>query len=164
MPRPFPSSTESRGYTLLEISISLFIIAVIAGAMLPNFSAWISERHLRAPASDLTRMAREARTTATREGIPCTIVLSPDSIRLLLSDGKEEPGKGETSPIPADIAVATKTWREDRFVSRPELLWRFHPGGLCDPLDVRFAKGKSWIELTFDPLTASPVSERYAFQ
>ncbi|HEY8966153.1 MAG TPA: hypothetical protein VIM58_06910 [Candidatus Methylacidiphilales bacterium] len=149
------------GYTLLEIGIVLFIVAVLTAAMLPSFGGWLSERRLRAPVSDLVRLAREARATASREGTPCTVVISPDSIRIEV-DGA--PGPGETRAIPGDVSVATKTWREDAFVSRPALFWHFHSSGLCDPLEVRFSRGESWIELAFDPLTASPSSERYAFR
>jgi hypothetical protein len=39
--------------------------------------------------------------------------------------------------------------------------WIFRPSGLCEPLAVRMMEDDAWLEIEFDPLTASLSGESF---
>ncbi|WP_226373644.1 pilus assembly FimT family protein [Luteolibacter ambystomatis] len=61
-------------------------------------------------------------------------------------------------PVNSDMTLNVRRWASDKWLPmderRPQI-WRFDPEGLCEPISVRLVYEESWIEDTFNPLTAS---------
>ncbi len=176
--RPRSASCPRGGYTLLEICIVLFIVALLIGAAAPHLSGWLSEERLRGPARRLELLARTARLDAIDRQCPYEVVIRPGSLSLEATGGdgpekgREKDGPGAAAPaavpdpypLSDSIAVRTKAWGEAEFSSRDEVRWRFQPSGLCEPMWVEFRQAGSVIALGFDPLTASVSEEKYEFR
>lgn len=60
--------------------------------------------------------------------------------------------------VDSDMTMNVRRWASDKWLPmderRPQV-WRFDPEGLCEPITVRLVYQESWIEDTFNPLTAS---------
>lgn len=69
-------------YTILEICLVLFIIALIVGASIPFTGGLIAEQQLREPARQIELLARTARHLATLQQRPYVLILNADHIIL----------------------------------------------------------------------------------
>ncbi len=67
--RPSPAS----GFTLVEIVVTLTILAIITGALTPSIKGVIREHQAREPLREVISMAREVRARAVRMGRPYQI-------------------------------------------------------------------------------------------
>lgn len=70
------------GYTILEICLVLFIIALIAGLAIPFTGSLVTEQKLRDPSMQIEMMARSARHLATLQHRPYVLILNRDHIKL----------------------------------------------------------------------------------
>ena len=68
-------NTPRRGYTMIEIVVSLAIIAVIAAMAAPAIHGWSELARLREPADELARLVHQARARAFVENQKYLIVL-----------------------------------------------------------------------------------------
>lgn len=68
---------RQRGFTLVEIVISLTIIIIIAAGAVPMFRGLREEQLAREPIIELVRMAKEARIRAMREKRPYQVAFYP---------------------------------------------------------------------------------------
>ncbi|MCB1061551.1 MAG: prepilin-type N-terminal cleavage/methylation domain-containing protein [Verrucomicrobiae bacterium] len=64
---------SSAAFTLVEIVISLTVLAILAGIAIPTINGIQKEREARAPVTELARMAREVRSRAMAEQVPYQI-------------------------------------------------------------------------------------------
>lgn len=71
-----------RAYTILEICLVLFIIALIVGASIPFTGGLIAEQQLREPSRQIELLARTARHLATLQQRPYVLILNADHIIL----------------------------------------------------------------------------------
>ena len=46
----------------------------------------------------------------------------------------------------------------------PPTTWVFQPGDLCPATRVRFSRGTSWLEISFDALTGNVTDETEEFR
>lgn len=67
----------ARGLTLLELTIGLVIVVIVASVAVPSMSTWLSRQRLRATAMSLAVDAGEARQEAARLGRPLYLVFRP---------------------------------------------------------------------------------------
>ncbi|WP_166647090.1 pilus assembly FimT family protein [Prosthecobacter fusiformis] len=77
MPCLVRHSSFNRGFTLVEIVISLTIIIVIAAGAVPMFKGLREEQQAREPIIELARLAKEARIRAMREKRPYQVAFYP---------------------------------------------------------------------------------------
>ncbi len=119
-------------FTLLEMIVVLAIAALIIGAGAGAAARLADEHEMRAAAREAEGvfMSAMTRTLSTAE---------PQSVNL------EELGTG------ARLTVRRAGGGEFAPVSGQRL--RLLPGGLCEPLTLRWQKGAAWISATLDPLT-----------
>jgi type IV fimbrial biogenesis protein FimT len=73
--RPAPS--RPRGLTLLEMMVSLAIVAVLASLAAPSFGSMMARHRLKAAADHLAMDLAELRFEATRRGLPLHLQLTP---------------------------------------------------------------------------------------
>jgi prepilin-type N-terminal cleavage/methylation domain-containing protein len=63
-----PSRERRRGFTLIEMVMTLVIVAIVAGLAVPAFSGWVARSRMRATLDELTRDVSYARMLALRSG------------------------------------------------------------------------------------------------
>lgn len=123
---------RAAGFTLLEMIVVLVIAALIIGIGAAAVAQLTEEHELRKVANDAEGMLMRAvtRTLATTQ---------PQSVSL------EELGRQ------ANLTVRRMGAEEFAPAAGQRLLLR--PGGLCEPLTLRWQKDAVWISATLDPLT-----------
>ncbi|MCW1886462.1 prepilin-type N-terminal cleavage/methylation domain-containing protein [Luteolibacter flavescens] len=55
-----------------------------------------------------------------------------------------------------DVKMFVRRWASDNWIpsdTKNRHVWRFDPEGFCEPLGVKFAQERSWVEIEFHPLT-----------
>jgi prepilin-type N-terminal cleavage/methylation domain-containing protein len=122
------------GFTLLELVVVLAIAALIIGIG-AGAARQISEDHA------LRRATYEAEGILMRAMTTAVATAQPQSVEL-----KELRGNFQLTVRRAGAA-------EFMMADKQRLLLR--PGGLCEPLTLRWQKGADWISATLDPLTAT---------
>ncbi|MCB1278632.1 prepilin-type N-terminal cleavage/methylation domain-containing protein [Prosthecobacter sp.] len=125
---------SAAGFTLLEMIVVLAIAALIIGIG-AGAARQISEDHaLRRAAYDAEGILMQAMTRTQATAQTQNVALED------LSGGFQ-------------LTVRRAGTAEFVAVKNQRLLLR--PGGLCEPLTLRWQRGTDWISTTLDPLTAT---------
>jgi prepilin-type N-terminal cleavage/methylation domain-containing protein len=166
------TTKHPRGFTLLEIVIVLAIAAMVMGGA-AGFMVYSSdERALRNVSGQIELLAKRARTTSILQQTPYALEFRQGIVRLLPLAragivGKERAGLGGLSETvdddqqvnwKDDMEFSILRWNTDKWMPTGKdtiHVWRFDPDGLCEPISIRLSLGKSWMEDTYHPLTAS---------
>ena len=180
---------RGRGYTLLEMVVVIFIIILFVTAGVPAIESAFTEQAVRADSRELALMVRTAMLQSSDQHRPYVIDLTSTNLYL----HPEEAAAPEKDPLNPDAApddVSSDTTNTDlppedvevshaidsgnkllipdpdkpkQWVPLATAQWRFEPGGLCLLPHVRFARGESWQELGFSPLTGNVEDDSYYF-
>lgn len=142
--------TRCGGYTLLELCLALFILAILMGAVVPFTSGLRMEQRLSRPAMELKDLARRARQSAIQEKRAYEIRFGPG----LLTLAPAAAGASIESRYGADIHGKVRHWKESDWKNAGGERWMFHTDGTCEPLSVRFEQDGASVELRFHPVTA----------
>ncbi len=120
-------------FTLLEMIVVLAIAALIIGISAGAVQRLTAEHELLKVAHDAERVLMQA-MTRTLTTVQPQIVDLPS-----LSQG----AKLTVRHVGSEVFVSS---------TRQQLYLR--PGGLCEPLTLRWQQGTAWVSATLDPLTA----------
>jgi prepilin-type N-terminal cleavage/methylation domain-containing protein len=72
--------SENKGFTLIEILITILIIGITASIATPSFMTWANNRKIQLIATDIEGALKEAQSTATRKSIPCDATVNSTNI------------------------------------------------------------------------------------
>jgi len=163
MTAPGPAAVSGRacphsGYTLLEIALVLAIIVLLVGAIVPLSSGFVREQRLRETVRGLLVLAKTARAEAMTSGTATEIVFDKKAFLLKRSGGD---GATEKVALPRGTIYQITPFASDKALRPDGQRWIFQPTGLCEPIAVRIMEDEAWIEVRFDPLTASIEDESY---
>ena len=87
-----PTSVTSRGFSLLEISLTLVIIGIVLGFTLPNFQALFDSR-LMQETKKAAKLIRQVRNQAILSGINYQLVVDAKKSEITVqAESKELPG------------------------------------------------------------------------
>jgi prepilin-type N-terminal cleavage/methylation domain-containing protein len=70
----------NKGFTLIEILITILIIGIIASIATPSFMTWANNKKVQQVATDIEGALKEAQSTATRKSIPCDATVNSTNI------------------------------------------------------------------------------------
>jgi hypothetical protein len=152
--------------------VVLVIIALVAAAAIPAVSGLAGVERLRSPLRDLARYAKTAHMESISRHCVYEILIEPHSFLLQPSapldstpDNSEDPEAEapitERLDLDESLVVELKRfgdvkWHEVKGMER----WSFQPGGLCEPLSIRVRSGESYLEHTYNPVTARVQEEK----
>jgi prepilin-type N-terminal cleavage/methylation domain-containing protein len=146
-----------RGFTILEVCVVLFIVAVIFVVAVPPAAHLLDEEKLQKPIRELQRFAKTARRDAMLEDRAYEVLLLNDSY--ILRPVSKDAGVADNNPmsyeLPADVTFAIKRLSDRDFARHADAHWFFSPNGLCEPLTFLFQRGSDWIRFRVDPLTST---------
>jgi general secretion pathway protein H len=140
----------AQGFTLLELIVTLFVIALAVGVVVPVVGRSTETLRGRADIARFSAMLRHARDQAitTRRGHAlvvdlaahrATIVAAPDEVR-------------QVRTLSADLRVEA---------TPPDALTvRFEPNGLSSGGNFRLTTGRTRYRVTVDPVTGRVKAER----
>lgn len=155
------------GYTLIEITLVIFIMALFIGIAAVSFAGLSGEQDLKKPASELEIMAREAVRRAGMYEQPQVIVFEKTGFAMryqedasaLASNGADKNIWVRRTEVPANMKILLKHWGMKKWIPAAGERWIALPSGLCEPIQVRMELGRSYIEMEFNPLTGAIADE-----
>ncbi len=74
--RAFGSARGDRGFTVLELLITIIILSVLLGIAIPSFSSWLPKYRLRGAARDIYSNLQLAKMTAVKDRAQCGILFN----------------------------------------------------------------------------------------
>jgi prepilin-type N-terminal cleavage/methylation domain-containing protein len=171
-------AARARGFTLLELCMVLFILALLAGAAMPAMDSAFTEQELRTDAHQFSLMVKTGMIKSGEQNRPYVLDLAGKDI-LLQPVGMEEKAPAAPSFLPAhsdpDAAPTLENVTMDLKLTNGFLLpdakkkdtwdpvsserWTFQPSNLCPLPRVRLTRGRAWIEMSFNALTGNVEDE-----
>ncbi len=139
-----------RGFTLVEISIVIVVIALMASVILPRMMPLIQSQRLESFRQDALNLVREAREQAIGQGRPITVLVDSAEISAVTDDqsevnpdGAQEEAGGrslDSESLPEGTEVA-QLWLEGRTVDASSFRLVFYPTGDATPAVIQFDQG-----------------------
>lgn len=159
----------SGGFTLLEICLVVFIVALLVAMSVPSMSGLFAERRLRASLEAMDGLVATAQRRSVSE--QKTFLLIWDKKGGIRLCPEEMPTK-ERATLPVELgtgsgagALAAGEYSLElpaalRAKQRPE--WAFWPTGNCEPAIVRFVGQPGRWTAAYHPLTARPTIAEFS--
>lgn len=150
----------------MEMTLVMLVMALIIGMAAYSFGGVSGEEVLRRPASEFQKMVLESVRRASLYERPQVIVFDRQGFLFRYrgdqdagsSDGDEQVWQRRVE-VPLEMVVKLRRWGQNQFAAAPGQRLVIAPGGLCEPLTVRFEHLGSWLELTLDPLSGGVAEE-----
>jgi len=152
----------SRGFTLIEIVIAVFILMLLLTLAVPSMNGVLADKRLRRSLDRFNDLVRQAQERSVAEHRAYLIVWGDKSIALR----PEVFAKGEEARPAADFALTggnvVKLTLPAALTRNPPGEWIFWPSGTCEPAVVQFSgRDGSWTA-NYSALTARPELTNYA--
>ncbi len=153
---------RTRGFTLIEIAISVFILMLLMLLAIPSVSGVMADRRLQRSLTAMNDLVHQAQEHSVRERRPYLLVWQKEAIILRPEALEKTDGDAPVAHVALD--------RTHNFVlGLPAALqkdapqqWIFWPSGTCEPANVKFRGVDGAWEVNYAPLTARPEIVRYA--
>jgi type II secretory pathway pseudopilin PulG len=153
---------RARGFTLIEIALSIFILMLLLMLAVPSFTGVIANRRLKESLDGFNNLVRQAQERSVTERRPYLIVWGNNNVVVRPEAFAEDedakakaefrPSRGSTLRLSLPVALMEKYPAE----------WIFWPSGTCEPATIRFqGPAGSWTA-NYSPLTGRPEITSYA--
>lgn len=164
-------AARRRGFTLLELCIVLFIMALLAGAAMPAMESAFTEQALRSDARQLSLMVKTAMLKSSEQQRPYLLSLEgkelamepvPDSAATGEAAGPDDAPPADGTTMTQTLGNALKlpdTRKKDTWEALDSVRWTFTPAALCPMPRVRLERGPAHIEMSFNALTGDVEDE-----
>lgn len=133
----------TRGFTLLELLVTLFLVALALALVAPALGRTSDTVRARAEVAGFSAVLRHAREQAITTRQAHTVVVDPAAHRLTITTGDDEVRR--TRALPTRLVVEA--------VSRDALAMRFEPHGASSGGEFRLTSGGLTFRVTVDPVT-----------
>ena len=147
---PERAAVASRGFTLLELLVTLFVIMVAVGVVLPTIGTSADSIRARAEVAAFAAFFRHAREQAITRRESERVVVDPDAHRLTLVVGEDT--IRETRVVPARLDIEP--------VTPGGLVVRFDPEGTSSGGAFRLTSGGTTYRVTVEAATGRVRSAR----
>jgi prepilin-type N-terminal cleavage/methylation domain-containing protein len=151
-----------RGFTLIEIAISVFILLLLMMLAVPSLNGVLAERRLHRTYDEFNKLTQQAQQLSMKERRPYLIVWRRGKITLqpegFAKDEQKKPtatlqvGEGEVFSLTLPAALA----------KNPAPEWIFWPSGNCEPAIVGFKGRDGTWTADYSALTGRGDLTRYA--
>ena len=153
---------RARGFTLIEIALSIFILLLLLVLAVPSFSGVIANRRLKQSLDEFNDLVRQAQTRSVSERRPYLIVWGKNNVVVrpeTFAEDEEAKAKAEFRPTGGStLRLSLPVALTEKYPAE----WIFWPSGACEPATVRFqGPAGSWTA-NYSPLTGRPEITSYA--
>jgi prepilin-type N-terminal cleavage/methylation domain-containing protein len=150
------------GFTLIEITISVFILLLLLLIAIPSLSGVLADRRLRSSLDAMNQIVGEAQERSVKEHRPYLIEWQKKAVILRPESIAEGDPDTPTAALALDKGHAFLLRLPAALEKNPSAQWIFWPSGTCEPANVRFKGPDGSWEVNYAPLTARPAIVRYA--
>jgi prepilin-type N-terminal cleavage/methylation domain-containing protein len=144
--------TTSRGFSLLELVVTLSVLALAVGFAVPTIARSTEAIRARADVAGFAAMMRHARERAIVTRKSQAVVVDPRARRVSLLAGGPDGDVRETRALPERLTIEADP--------PPALVVRFEPQGGGSGGDFRLTSGTVVYRVTVDALTGRVRSTR----
>lgn len=144
--------SDERGFTLLELIVTLLVIALAVGLTIPAIGRSTESLRVRAEVAGFSAMLRHARERAIVTATAQAVVIDPLAHRVSRRVGGPEGEVRETRALSERLTVDAEP--------PPALTVRFEPQGGSSGGDFRLSSGAVVYRVTVDALTGRVRSVR----
>jgi prepilin-type N-terminal cleavage/methylation domain-containing protein len=138
-------SRDSRGFTLLELIVTLFVILLTIGIAVPVIGRSSDAIRARADVAGFSAVLRHARERAIASRRSHAVVIDPAARTMTVLAGGADGDVKETRTLPQRVTVQA--------TPPPALTVRFEPEGTSSGADYRVTAGDVVYRVTVDPIT-----------
>jgi general secretion pathway protein H len=141
---------DARGFTLLELIVTLVVVAVAVGLVAPAIGRSTETLRARAEVAGFSATFRHAREQAITTRQQFTVVVNPPSHLLTVTTGEDEVRWTRALSSRVEIKAETPS----------ALTVRFEPQGTSSGGAYRLTSGKISYRVTVDPVTGRVRNQR----
>ena len=142
----------ARGFTLLELLVTLGILALTLGLAVPIVGRSVDTIRARAEVAGFSAVLRHARERAITTRTVHAVVIDPTNRKMVVLAGAPEGEVRQTRALPATLTVEA--------TPPPALTVRFEPQGSSSGGDFRLTSGGAVYRVTVDGVTGRVRSAR----
>jgi len=135
----------ARGFTLLELIVTIAVIALVVGLAAPTIGRSTEALRARADVAGFSALLRAARERAIVTQTPQAVVVDPPAHRVSVRAGGPDGEVRETHALSDRVTIEASP--------PPALIVRFEPQGSSNGGDFRLTAGAVAYRVTVDPLT-----------
>jgi Tfp pilus assembly protein FimT len=136
---------DSRGFTLLELVVTLFVIMVTIGLVAPVISRSSEAIRARSDVAGFSAVLRHARERAITTRQPHFVVVDPANRKITVLQGSADGEVKQTRQLSERLKVEA--------TSPPAFTVRFEPEGTSSGADYKVTTGDVVYRVTVDPIT-----------
>lgn len=151
-----------KGFTLIEIAISVAILAIILLLAIPSVTGVLSDRRLKRSLDGMNEMVHMAQERSVQERRPYLIEWQKSSVILRPETRIEGDSDAPVATLALDKGHAFLLRLPMALEKDPLAQWIFWPSGVCEPANIRFKGPDGYWEVDYSPLSARPQIVRYA--
>lgn len=137
--------SASRGFTLLELIVTLFVILLTVGLAVPLISRSSDAIRARADVAGFSAVLRHARERAITSRRAYAVVIDPTARKMTVFAGGTDGEVKETRTLPERVRVQASP--------PPALTVRFEPEGTSSGAEYRVTAGDVVYRVSVDPVT-----------
>jgi prepilin-type N-terminal cleavage/methylation domain-containing protein len=143
------TEVDARGFTLLELILTLFVLALVMALALPTIGRSTDAIRARAEVAGFSAVLRHAREQAMTTQRPYAVVVDPDAHRMtIMADDKEVTRKA----LPPRLSIVANP--------PPQLTVRFEPHGVSTGGEFRLTSGGIVFRVSIDSMTGRVKADR----
>ena len=144
------SKIGARGFTLLELIVTLLVVAIAVGLVAPTIGRSTEALRVRAEVAGFSATFRHAREQAITTRQPFTVAVNPTAHLLTVTTGEDE--VRWTRALSNNVGIEAQTQRA--------LTVRFEPQGTSSGGEFRLSSGKIGYRVSVDQVTGRVRSQR----
>jgi prepilin-type N-terminal cleavage/methylation domain-containing protein len=143
---------DARGFTLLEVIVTLFIVTLAVGLTVPTIGRSTDSIKARAEVARFSAVLRHTRERAITARKAHAVVIDPQAHKMTVHAGGPDGEVRETRALPRQMRVEA--------TPPPALTVRFEPHGTSSGGQFRLVSGAITYQVTVDALTGRVKSDR----
>jgi type II secretory pathway pseudopilin PulG len=151
-----------RGFTLVEIVITIFILMLLLTVAVPSLTGVMADRRLRRTVDDFTNLARTAQTRSVAEHRNYLVVQDRQSLVVRPEAFGKEEKPFTAAELQLDRDAALKFSFPAALRRDPPPQWIFWPTGTCEPATVVYTGRTGHWSASFSPLSGRASLTSYA--
>ena len=151
-----------RGFTLIEIALSIFILLLLLMLAVPSLSGVISSRRLKQSLDGFNNLVRQAQERSVTERRAYLIVWNKSGVLLRPEVFGEDEEVKPTAGLRLSKGSVLRLSLPAALTEKHPWEWIFWSSGNCEPATVQFRGPAGVWAATYSPLTAQPEITQYA--